>query len=348
MAKKKWSRRKFLLTALAGVSASFIGCRGGDGVIKDQSAPTPTADPAMTPTPTTLDGIPITPVGDFFVEQMSSTPQIDAESWTLTIDGLVENPLTLTYRDILALPPSDPEMWVVACVGNPVGGGLIGNATWRGAQLAQLLERAGIQPEAKSVRVAGADGFEESLSLTQVNDPRTLLAYEMNGEPLTPDHGFPLRIMVPNLYGMKLPKWLTRIEFIDYEFIGFWGARGWTKTAWVKTFSQFTYPRSGFDVTGPITLEGFAFAGDEAITAVEIQINDSEWMPAEIVEPPTPLAWTPWQLEWTPPESGQYTLRVRATDETGFTQHEGPDTRTSGYPDGADGIHKIVVFVELA
>ncbi len=293
---------------------------------------------------------PITPVGDFFRFQhrRAAPPPFDPAAWTLRIGGLVETPLLLTWEEVLALPAVE-DVRALECIGNPVGGSLIGCGRWRGVALSSLLARAGICPEAAHVRFDAADGYSTAVPLERVAGQDVLLAYALNGAALPRELGAPLRVLIPGLYGQKCPKWLTGVALLDRPFLGYWERppRGWSDEAAVKTHALFTAPKSYDEVRvgEPVIFRGVAFAGDRRITAVEISIDGAAWMPAELRPGPSPLAWTAWQAVWTPQLPGSYTVCVRAGDETGFVQTRRAAPFSDAYPAGTDAIHTILLRV---
>ena len=348
------SRRDFLKAAGATAGGSIlllVGCRTtrpGESPPPSTAVPAPAGTP--TPLPTRPRQVEITPTESFYVQKYQGVPTVDAATWQLTIDGLVEKPLTLSYADALARPRAE-MMRTLECIGNPVGGNQIGNATWAGFWLADLLAEAQVKPEAVRARFAAADDYDTSVALSYLTRPGVLLAYEMNGEPLTPAHGFPLRIFMPGLYGQKMPKWITRISFIDDDsHRGYWEKQGWSETAEVKTNSQIMAPQHiGKVPPAGVEVFGVAYAGSRRVTSVEVGVEAGRtltWYPAQILSGPSPEAWTQFYFSWTPPESTSYTLYVRATDETGFVQTEpGRGILEGAFPDGTDRIHNIVVKV---
>jgi DMSO/TMAO reductase YedYZ molybdopterin-dependent catalytic subunit len=340
-------RRAFLKIAAVSGAALAAGCSAPSAPTEPPATPAPaqpTAGPrtSLQPAPTEIL---ITPVGELYGQTYGDIPEVDAAAFKLTIDGLVENPLTLSLDEIKALPAVE-EMLTLECIGNPVGGNLIGNCLWKGCDLAPLLDRVGVKPEAVQARFSAADDYVTSVDLSWLTQPGVRLIYEINGEPLTPDHGAPLRIRMPGLYGQKQPKWLTRIEFIAEEVRGYWESQGWSQTAAVKTNSQFFQPRqlSGL-AAGEVPVFGVAYAGQREIVAVEVQVDEGDWQPAELLHGPTPKVWTQWSFAW-PAEAGRHTLRVRATDDAGTTQlMEASSLLGGAFPSGTDEIHKIIVPV---
>jgi len=371
--------RRRLLSGAAGTTLALIsGCapRDRSGSVTDTPVPpasptqgpvTATAPPVQTAKPTGTpviqmqdlapDEIIITPTDEFYTTYWNvPSVGVDIDTWRLEIDGLVDKPLSLSYDEVLALPAVE-EMRTLECIGNPVGGELIGNAVWKGFYLEPLLKEVGVQNKASRAQFAAADGYWTSVDLQWITQPGVLMAYEMNGEPLSPKHGHPLRILMPGLYGQKMPKWITQIHFTDEIVEGYWEGRGWSDVAAVKTNSQIWQPRD-LDrlrlVEGEIVVYGLAYAAPREIVRVELGIGTDElpapdstaWIEAELLKGPTPLAWTQWSAVWQA-SPGNYVLGVRATDSQGFTQiSERQGVLQGAFPDGVDAVHDIVVIVE--
>ncbi len=276
------------------------------------------------------------PAETFFTASIGPAPALDIDRWSLALDGLVESPLALSRRALHRLPAVE-RAHTVACI----GGHAAGSASWRGVPLALLLERAGAMRAARRARFWAADGYSTAVDLWWLTREGAILAYEMNGAPLPAAHGAPLRLLVPGLYGQKMPKWITRIELIDYAYAGYWERRGWSDTAAVKTRAWFQAPAMYTRVRGAVALRGAAYAGDRAIDSVEVGVDGGPWQTAELDRPTQPTAWTLWRLRWTPGAPGSYTFRVRATDARGTTQ-AGKDARA--FPAGTDAIDRLVLL----
>jgi DMSO/TMAO reductase YedYZ molybdopterin-dependent catalytic subunit len=323
--------------------ALIVGCSSSGGSAPVAEPSTTRDDRARGVAP---DEIVITPNDEFYLTfYRESEPPVDIESWQLEIDGLVDRPVALSYDDVLALPAVE-EMRTLECIGNPIGGDLIGNAVWKGFLLQGLLEDVGIQPEAIRAQFGAVDGYWTSVDLEWITQPGVLMAYEMNGEPLPIEHGFPLRILMPGLYGQKMPKWITNIRFTDKIVEGFWEGRGWSDIASVQTNSQIWQPRNLETVAGDVIIYGIAYAAPREIVKVEVGIDGTEWIEAELLKSPSPLVWTQWSAPWQA-APGDYGLTVRATDSEGFTQ----STDRSGvldraFPNGTDAVHNIVLTVK--
>jgi DMSO/TMAO reductase YedYZ molybdopterin-dependent catalytic subunit len=279
---------------------------------------------------------------DFYrIDINTRPPEIDANGWQLTLDGMLDNPMTMTIEDILNRP-AVTQVVTMQCISNPIGGDLTSSSRWTGIQLGQLLDEAGLQDGAKEVFIESADGFYESVSLEDAHDGRTLLVYAMNGQPLPVEHGFPLRIYLPNRYGMKQPKWIEHMEVVGEERPGYWVERGWSKEAFARTVSVVdTVAVDSVDASADtVPVGGIAWAGDRGISKVEVQVDDGAWQEAELRAPPlSPLTWVQWRYEW-PRQDGTHTFAVRAYDGSGELQLlESNPPR----PDGATGIHTLRV-----
>jgi DMSO/TMAO reductase YedYZ molybdopterin-dependent catalytic subunit len=281
----------------------------------------------------------VTPASDFYkVSKNAFDPVVDGKNWALEIKGLVQTSRTITYEDLKSLPAVE-QYATLCCISNEVGGDLIGNASWRGVRLKDLLDQAVVQPGAVDVVLHARDGYLDSIPIERAMSAGTLLAYEMNDQPLTNDHGYPLRLIVPGIYGMKNVKWITGIEVVDFDFKGYWQRRGWDDRAPYKTMSRIDAPSSR--VTGTTTIAGIAFAGDRGISKVEISDDGGKtWTPANVKSPLGPFTWVLWHREWSFTQPGRHRLLVRATDGLGITQ-------TAQYappaPDGSSGYHSVTI-----
>ena len=278
-----------------------------------------------------------TPIGRFFRQNIRPIPTLNAAYWSFSVGGLVRHPLVWSYGDVLALPSVEVPC-AIACIGNKPGGEWIGNAVWQGTPLPALLDELAILPGARYARLLAADHYRTSVPLERLQG--ALLVYGMNGETLPPEHGFPARLIVPGLYGYKMPKWIERIELTDTPAGGVWEQRGWSAEGIVQTTSAILSPRSKETVRGTVRFSGMAYAGERTIVAVELSIDGAPWMPAPFT-PAVDVGWTSWRIEWTPPGPGDYQARVRATDSDGLTQPE----IGAAFPNGASGQHAIVIRV---
>jgi DMSO/TMAO reductase YedYZ molybdopterin-dependent catalytic subunit len=294
-----------------------------------------------------IEGLPPfqTPNADFYrIDTALTVPQVDPATWRLRVTGMVDRELELTFDDLLGRPLVEADV-TLTCVSNEVGGGLIGNARWLGARLADLLEEAGVQPGATQLVGRSVDGFTVGFPTEVALDGReALVAVGMNGEPLPIEHGFPARLVVPGLYGyVSATKWLAEIELTTWEaFDAYWVPRGWAKEGPIKTQSRIDVPASLAAVpAGPTAVAGVAWAPTRGIERVEVQVDDGRWAPARLAAPVGEDTWRQWVYEWDATPGG-HTLRVRATDGTGQLQTE---ERAEPIPDGASGWHTIQVRV---
>jgi len=288
-----------------------------------------------------IKGMPpeVTPNGAFYqVSKNFFDPTVDVGKWRLEVTGLVNTPLKLSLDELKALAPAVERYQTFECISNEVGGDLIGTAKWKAVRVKDVLEHAGAKPGATTVIWRGADGFSESIAFSIANDPQTLLAYEMNGEPIPQKHGAPLRVLLLNRYGMKQPKWLTSIEVANHDYTGYWEQQGWSKEAIVKVNSAFTVEQREGGILG---LGGWAYAGNRGISKVEFSPDDGKtWLPAAVKEPLNVNCWQFWSAEWKPPAPGEYTLKVRAYDGAGKMQPAQPKPTL---PDGGQGYHTVKV-----
>lgn len=271
-------------------------------------------------------------------------PVIAPEQWRLRIHGMVDRPFTLTFADLLRRPVV--HRWItLTCVSNEVGGDLVGNALWSGVRIEDVLREAGLRPEADAVLSTSEDGWTCGTPLTALTDGRdALLAFAMNGAPLPVEHGFPVRMVVPGLYGfVSATKWVVDLEVTRFDRIqAFWTTRGWSERAPIKTASRIDVPRSGGEVTaGRVVVAGVAWAQHRGIAKVEVRVDDGPWQEARLAGQPTKDAWRQWTWTWeaTP---GEHRLQARATDGTGRTQTATPSPPA---PDGATGYPTVLVTV---
>ncbi|MCW2830830.1 MAG: oxidoreductase [Aeromicrobium sp.] len=283
---------------------------------------------------------------DFYrIDTALQPPLIDPVDWSLRIHGMVDRELTLTYQDLLDRGLTDA--WItICCVSNEVGGDLIGNTVWGGVPMKGILEEVGIQDGADALLSTSEDGWTCGTPLDALTDGRdALLALTMNGEPLPVPHGFPVRQIVPGLYGyVSATKWVTDWEVGRFDdFDAFWTQRGWGERGPVKTQSRIDVPFNGESVTGEtITFAGVAWAQHVGIEKVEVRVDESsDWREAKLAQAPGVDTWVQWTLDW-PAERGQHSVQVRATDRTGATQTE---ERADVLPDGATGYHTIAIEV---
>ena len=284
----------------------------------------------------------ITPNDEFYViDTAIGVPQVDHRTWSLSFTGRVDNPFSVTYDELLAMPLVERYI-TLCCVSNQVGGGLVGNAKWLGVPLRTLVERAGVHRDGNQLVGRSVDRFTVGFPTAAVFDGReALVAIGMNGEPLPLKHGFPARLVVSGLYGyVSATKWLTEVEFTGWnDFDAYWVPRGWAKQAPIKTQSRIDTPREGNINAGTNVIAGVAWAQTRGISRVQVRVDDGDWTSAHLPQELSIDTWRQWYLEhdFTP---GTHTIAVRATDGTGRTQ---TDSVRRPRPDGATGYHTIQV-----
>ena len=288
----------------------------------------------------------VTPNRDFYrIDTALSVPAVNPDTWVLKVTGMVGREVQLSFADLLAKPLTERHI-TIACVSNGVGGDLIGNARWLGWPVRELLAQAVPQPGADMVLSRSADGWTAGTPLEVLTDSRdALLAVGMNGEPLPLEHGFPVRLVVPGLYGyVSATKWVTELKVTRFsDDTGYWTPRGWSERGPIKMSSRIDVPRSGRPVTaGTVVFGGVAWAQHTGIRKVELRINQGPWQEADLAAGISLDTWYQWKLatDLTP---GQYEVQVRATDLTGRPQEE---TARPPAPDGATGFHTVRVDVK--
>ena len=288
----------------------------------------------------------ITPNDRYYVvsKNLFSDPVVDAANWSLRVEGEVVSPYTLTYQDLMTLPKK-LQYESMMCISNEVGGQYMSNALWEGIPLADLLTHAGgAKPGASKVVLYAVDDYSDSIHLTKALEPTTLVALRMNGQTLPQGHGFPARLLVPGIYGMKHVKWITRIEVVNSDYQGYWQRRGWSDAAPVRMTARIDTPLIGSTLpAGRLTyIAGVAFSGDKGISEVDVSFNaGATWQKALLKRPLSALTWVLWELGWQPAK-GSYTIVVRAIDMEGNVQDP---TEAPPLPDGSSGYHSISVYV---
>ncbi|HRW37420.1 MAG TPA: molybdopterin-dependent oxidoreductase [Aquihabitans sp.] len=298
--------------------------------------------------PISVEGISsyVTSTDDFYrIDTALSVPQVDAASWRLRVEGMVDDPFEMTYEDLLALP-SVEEVVTLQCVSNEVGGDLVGNARWQGVPLTDLLERAGVQDGADQIFMRSVDGWTCGFPTELAGDGRVaLVAYAMNGEPLPAAHGFPARLVVSGLYGyVSATKWIESIELTTWDGAdGYWVPRGWAKEGPIKLMSRIDVPRSGAKVAaGTVAFGGVAWLPNTGISKVEVQVDDGEWTEADLGRVASVDTWVQWRAEVSL-AAGDHRARVRAIDADGRVQTA---EVAEPAPDGATGLDEVRFTVE--
>jgi DMSO/TMAO reductase YedYZ molybdopterin-dependent catalytic subunit len=353
-----WRRRR----ALVGIGAvgvlAVVVAAGARGVSAGRErarqlardvlpAPRTAATPIPAAAQIDLEGMPpfLTPNADFYrIDTALAVPRVDPSRWELRIHGLVDRELVLDLEQLLAEPMVESHV-TLTCVSNAVGGDLAGNATWLGVPVRTLLERAGVRDGADMVLSRSIDGFTASTPLEALTDSRdALIAVGMNGEPLPAEHGYPVRMVVPGLYGyVSATKWLTELKVTRFaDDVAYWTTRGWSDRGPIKIASRVDVPRSFADLSpdaeGAVMLGGTAWAQQRGIAAVEVRIDDGDWREAQLGAEVSDDTWSQWSLRWEDAAPGDHTVTVRATDGEGEVQTE---ERADPVPDGASGWHTV-------
>ncbi len=353
------ARRTVLLGSLivaggavvVGVVGNVIGgsLRNVDAARAAVKLPVP-ADPAA-PLPAgvdvKVDGVsPFrVPNEDFYrVDTALVVPAIVPADWELSVGGMVDEPYTISYDELLAMPMIERDL-TLTCVSNEVGGQYVGNAVWLGVRLKDVLTRAGVQKSADQLFSRSSDGWTASTPMAAALDERdAIIAVAMNGEPLPAEHGFPARMVIPGLYGfVSATKWLVSLEASTYaKDEAYWTQRGWATDAPIRTMARIEVPRPLSTVqAGAIAIAGTAWAQHRGIERVEVQVDDEPWGEARLGEVPSVDTWRQWWIPWNA-KPGRHIIRARATDKDGKTQ---PDARLTPFPSGAQGWHEVVVNV---
>lgn len=294
-----------------------------------------------------LDGLSplFTPTDDFYrVDTALFVPRLPAEEWRLRVHGMVDREISLSFDDLLSRPVVEHDI-TLTCVSNEVGGDLLGTARWLGVELAPLLREAGVRAGADQLVSRSVDGMTIGTPVAAVMDGRdAMLAFSMNGEPLQPEHGFPVRMVVPGLYGyVSATKWVVDLELSTFAaYDAYWIERKWDVQPSIKTGSRVDTPKPFTTLKpGRVTVAGVAWAQHRGISAVEVRVDSGPWQPARLSPSIGEDVWRQWVLEWEA-EPGRHTLEVRAIDADGQVQ---PEERATPFPSGATGWHSVLVTV---
>ena len=354
------SRRAFFAASGVTAAASAIAATGGRMLSAARSnvaqaresfqlpAPAKAAPPVPAGVQSKAAGVTpwLTPNKDFYrIDTALSVPEINAQDWELRVHGLVEQEVRLSFQDLLDAELIESHV-SLTCVSNPVGGNLAGNAKWLGLPIRDVLKMARPQNGADMVLSTSVDGFSASTPLEVLQDDRdAMLAIGMNGEALPLEHGYPVRMVVPGLYGfVSATKWVVDLEVTRFaDSKAYWTQRGWSERGPIKTMARVEVPKSFARVpAGRLAVGGTAWAQTRGITKVEVQIDDGPWTEATLSEEASLITWRQWSFDWeaTP---GPHYIRARATDGTGEVQTE---KRADPVPDGASGWHSVMVTVQ--
>ena len=325
--RKQTGRRRFLFGAV-GLMGSYFGFRWW----RDKPRPVPQIETKY-----------ITPNDDFYTISIDTgfVPAVTKETWKLKIDGPGGRGYSLSYDELLKLDRRR-VFKTFMCVGNEVGGPAMGNAEWTVTPLAPLISRV-VEGEKNGLRVVfhALDGFYSSVPLDVAMDGQSFIAYEMNGETLPGSHGYPARVLLPNIYGMKQPRWLSRIEVTSRSESGYWEKRGWCGECNVRMTARIDSAVSQKDGSWMVT--GIAYCGDKPPARVEISDDQgTTWREATFTSERLPNAWATWQFPWKAEKKGEIILTARVLDSAGNRQIE---SYTGNFPSGATGLHRVIVRV---
>lgn len=351
-----WSRRTFLVTAavVAGASAvSLVVARRlaeAGGVIAERARlvlPRPASTARAVPSGVEVKGATpfLTDNADFYrIDTALQVPQLSTSDWRLRIHGMVDREVTIDWSDLMAMSAQE-RIITLTCVSNEVGGDLASNARWIGYPMREILARAKPHPDADMLLSTSVDGWTSGTPLDAITDGRdAMLAVGMNGTPLPLEHGYPVRQVIPGLYGfVSACKWVVDWEITRFDRAqSYWAKRGWGVKAPIKTASRIDRPAPlSTNPVGPVVVAGTAWAQHRGVRRVEVRVDDGEWNTATLATEYSTDTWRQWSWTWqaTP---GQHTLYCRATDAEGRTQTE---QRVAPIPDGATGWHSRVVQV---
>jgi DMSO/TMAO reductase YedYZ molybdopterin-dependent catalytic subunit len=356
---ERLDRRRFLVrlgaasavvtVAGAGLARVLARSEGGDELAASgahrtetgKGSPFPNAGDPVMPAPGTRPEY--TPLKDHYKVFIRTEPEeVDGERWRLEVTGRVDRPLRLTLGELRSRYPVHDQYVTLSCISGRVGTGLIGTTLWSGARLSDLLADAGLRDGARWLHVRSADGYYETVDLELVrSEPRILLCYDWDGHPLPSDHGFPLRIWLPDRYGMKQPKWIESIEVSSEYVPGYWVERNWDREARMKATSVIdtVAVAAAQDLGGQrlVPVGGIAHAGARGISRVEVRVDGGPWQEARLRAPLSETTWVIWRHDW-PFEEGDHTFEVRCAEADGTPQIE---ARRPQRPSGATGLHRL-------
>ena len=341
------------ITAVGAVVGELAEARRKEGAMIAESEtvrwsathPLPNVTAAVKPAPGTRPELTFLE-NHYRIDINTIPPKVDEKRWCLKATGLVQQPLSLTLEQLRSYEPMD-QFVTLSCISNPVGGDLIGTTRWTGVSLQRLLPDLRLQPAATHLKIRSTDDFFEVVALDAIKaDERIMLTYAWDGVPLRREHGFPLRIYIPDVHGMKQPKWIESIEFTDHWEPGFWVARGWNKVAQMHATSVIDTVAVDMTIIGAdqpklVPIGGIAHAGARGISKVEVQVDNGPWEQALIRTPLSELTWVIWRYDW-PFRPGKHTFTVRCYDGNGTLQIAAPSPPE---PDGATGLSSRSVML---
>jgi DMSO/TMAO reductase YedYZ molybdopterin-dependent catalytic subunit len=301
----------------------------------------PNANDPVIPAPGTRPEV--TPIARHYKVFIRTEPTVIEEAgYSMPLTGLVDNPLNLTLNDLRTKYDAREQYVTISCISGRVGTSLIGTEKWTGVSLQDILADAGVQDGARYLYITSGDGFYETIDLDLINsDPRIMLTYAWEDEPLPVDHGFPLRVWIPDRFGMKQPKWITGMEVLAEYKEGYWVERGWDEVAQMRTTSvvDTVAVNDVFEEAAQrlIPVGGIAFAGARGISKVEVRVDGGAWQPAQLRSPLSETTWVIWRYDW-PFQEGHHTFEVRCAEGDGAPQIE---EVMPNRPSGATGIHSL-------
>jgi len=352
-------RRKFLVAGTATAAVAAGSAVGGQILTNRRfnanasraavklTAPAKKAPPLARQAEINIPGLSpfYTPNSSFYrVDTALVIPQVTTQQWSLRVHGMVGTELNISFKELLNMPMVERDITLM-CVSEPVGGGYIGNARWQGVLLSDVLRQAKLQSGVSMLATTDVNGMTVGVPSQIALDGRdAMLVVGMNGVPLPQEHGFPVRMVVPGLYGYcSATKWITDMEVTTLDaFTPYWVHRGWAKVATVKTESRIDTPKTGSSLpAGKVMVAGVAWAQHKGVEMVEVRIDDGQWTKATVAAVDSIDTWLQWYVPWQA-TAGQHTLEVRATDKTGYTQ---TPTAKGVFPDGATGYHTVHVSV---
>src|SRR5579875_1114154 len=354
------SRRSFVERGVLGAGILALSLSSIDRILATLS-PSPISGPPNSPialkdAPAIFEDPRLAPLVDDEVTPNNSfyrvaidlfDPSVDASTWTLSVSGLVGSQKSYTLSSLRERFQPVDQYNTFECVSNLVNGNLIGNAKWSGVRISDLLKDAGGSPlNAQYMVFYSVDGYSVGIPLSRALMPDSMLAYSMNDQPLPQKHGYPLRAVIPGLYGMMSAKWINKIELVSSPYDGFWQTRGWSPTGVVQTLAFIMIPTSNVSLSrynGSVILGGVAYAGDRGISKVEVSVDGGKtWQEAQLKPALSNTTWRLWAYDWHPSSTGNYNVYARATDGAGATQTA---NQTDTFPNGATGYAMTTINV---